>query len=219
MKYLIVFLLGSVVGVAVGAYSMKLYLEDKEHARADAEIEEMRNYYEDMMNDVAVSKDEEETPKPQHFKKGLPDEEAPREDKQKVNYQGFYSDPAEMEHPEDDPYSDEEGDDFIEDMNSFHERNKGRDPRIISIEAAGDLPANIDHQILYYYKYDETVTDEEGMPIEDYERLIGGCLYKYDFVDSDERILFVLNYELDTLYEIEKLDDSWHNIRDEEGYE
>lgn len=221
MKSLIMFLLGGVVGAAVGAYGMKLYLQDKEHARADEEIEEMRKYYENLMDDVVTSKDEEENvPEPQHFKKGLPDEEESRESStQKVNYQGFYLDPAETEYPEEDQYPDEEGDDFVEDMISFHERNKGRDPRIISVEAAGDLPANIDHQILYYYKYDETITDEAGLPIEDYERLIGGCLYKYDFVDNDERILFVLNYDLDTLYEIEKLDEAWHDIRDEEGYE
>lgn len=92
-----------------------------------------------------------------------------------------------------------------------HRKNMNKAPKIISAEAYGELPAHIDTQVLYFYAYDEILVDEddENEPITEPEMLIGDSLTKYGFIDSDERIIFVMNYATDTCYEIQKVDASW----------
>lgn len=92
-----------------------------------------------------------------------------------------------------------------------HQKNKNRSPKIISAEVYGGLPAHIEKKVLYLYSYDETVVDEDNddEPLTEPERLIGDALTKYGFIDNEERIIFVMNYALDTCYEIQKIDASW----------
>lgn len=90
-----------------------------------------------------------------------------------------------------------------------HQKNKNRPPKIISDEAYGELPAHIDKEVLYFFAQDEMLTDDNEEPIEEPERLVGDALTKYGFNESDEMIIFVMNYNLDTCYEIQKLDSSW----------
>lgn len=90
-----------------------------------------------------------------------------------------------------------------------HQKNKNRPPKIISDEAYGELPAYIDKEVLYFFAQDEMLTDDNEEPVEEPERLIGDALTKYGFNESDEMIIFVMNYSLDTCYEIQKLDSSW----------
>ena len=90
-----------------------------------------------------------------------------------------------------------------------HQKNKDRAPRIISADDYANLPAYIDKEVLYFYAYDETLCDDNEEPIEDVGRVVGNALTKYGFVDSDERIIFVMNYATDTCYEIQKIDQSW----------
>ena len=90
-----------------------------------------------------------------------------------------------------------------------HQKNKNRPPKIISDEAYGELPAHIDKEVLYFFAQDEMLTDDNEEPVEEPERLIGDALTKYGFNESDEMIIFVMNYSLDTCYEIQKLDSSW----------
>ena len=90
-----------------------------------------------------------------------------------------------------------------------HQKNKNRPPKIISAEAYGELPAHIDKEVLYFFAQDEMLTDDNEEPVEEPERLVGDSLTKYGFNESDEMIIFVMNYSLDTCYEIQKLDSSW----------
>lgn len=90
-----------------------------------------------------------------------------------------------------------------------HQKNKDRSPKIISAEAYSNLPAYIDQGVLYFYAYDEMLCDDNEEPIEEPERIVGDALTKYGFIDNDERIIFVMNYALDTCYEIQKVDASW----------
>lgn len=90
-----------------------------------------------------------------------------------------------------------------------HQKNKNRPPKIISAEAYGELPAHIDKEVLYFFAQDEMLTDDNEEPVEEPERLVGDSLTKYGFNESDEMIIFVMNYNLDTCYEIQKLDSSW----------
>lgn len=90
-----------------------------------------------------------------------------------------------------------------------HQKNKDRPPKIISADAFSELDAHIETEVLYFYALDEMLCDENEEPIEEPERLVGDCLDKYGFRDNDERLIFVMNYALDTAYEIQKVDSSW----------
>lgn len=90
-----------------------------------------------------------------------------------------------------------------------HQKNKDRPPKIISADAYSNLPAHIEQVVLYFYTYDEVLCEDNEEIVEEPELLIGDALTKYDFIDSDERIIFVMNYAQDTCYEIQKVDASW----------
>lgn len=90
-----------------------------------------------------------------------------------------------------------------------HRKNMNKPPRIISAEDYANLPSYIDQEVLYYYAYDEMLCDENEEPVDEPSDLIGDALEKYGFADSDERLIFVMNYATDTCYEIQKLDQSW----------
>lgn len=125
---------------------------------------------------------------------------------------------AESQHPldqgedgEEDPEDDFEETSPEEEAFEEHQKNKNRSPKIISADDYTNLPAHIDKEVLYFYAYDEVLCDDNEEPIEEPERVVGDALTKYGFVDSDERIIFVMNYAMDTCYEIQKLDASWSN--------
>lgn len=90
-----------------------------------------------------------------------------------------------------------------------HRKNMNKPPKIISVETYSNLPSYIDQQMMYFYSYDEVLCDENEEMIDEPGLLIGDALTKYDFADSDERCIFVMNYATDTCYEIQKVDASW----------
>lgn len=90
-----------------------------------------------------------------------------------------------------------------------HRKNMNKPPKIISAEAYSNLPAHIDQQVMYFYSYDEVLCDENEEMIDEPALLVGDALIKYNFADSDERCIFVMNYATDTCYEIQKIDASW----------
>lgn len=96
-----------------------------------------------------------------------------------------------------------------EQMFDSYQKNKRRRPRIISSEKYSNLPGNVETSVMYYYTNDDTLTDENEEIIDDPETLVGDCLTKYGFADNDETIIFVMNYDLSTCYEIQKVNDSW----------
>lgn len=148
-----------------------------------------------------------------------------------TNYAGMYREKngytesklAEGEHPldqdeeseeaeiDEDEIDDEEFSEETPEESAFndHQRNMNKPPKIISAEAYGDLPAHIEKEVLYYYKLDETLTDDNEDPVDEPERLIGDALHKYGFAENDEQIIFVMNYAMDVCYEIQKFDGSW----------
>lgn len=97
-----------------------------------------------------------------------------------------------------------------EETMAYLAEREGREPKIISETALGELPPGIDHQCLFYWQYDDTLTTEDDEVIEDVERFIGDSLIKYGFSDDDEKIIFVINYELGTVYEIQKYEKAFH---------
>ena len=118
-----------------------------------------------------------------------------------------------VEESSEDVEEEEDDEDDIDGETEFdrsHNENKGRKPRLISASAVRDLPENVDLEELLFYSEDEVLADgntEER--IFDVGALVGDCLTKYDFANSDERVIYVMNYELDTCYEVVKVDGSY----------
>lgn len=94
---------------------------------------------------------------------------------------------------------------------SDHMENKNKPPRIISIDEYTNLDPSIDTQTLYFYHYDMVIADDNDEEIVDYQSLIGDALTKYDFANSDEDVIFVMNYRLGTAYEIERVMGSYRD--------
>lgn len=208
-KNLLIGLFGFVAGIVAGALGSKKYFEKK----ADAEIEDMRQYYKEEKKQIyadfnetlgyIAEEEEEVNPIPQNLeeieeaKKKLAENNA-----RTVNYAEMYKSKTEEE-------SDSYEGSKSEKMNEEYDRNKNKPPRIISYEEAGNLAEHIRAETLFYYTENDVVTDEDGNVIEDYPRLLGDCLEKYDFVDSDEMLIFVMNYELGICYEVQKIIDEF----------
>lgn len=90
-----------------------------------------------------------------------------------------------------------------------HKKNSNRKPKIISASDAAALPEHIEQETLYFYMYDDVLTDEDENDIADPEYLVGDALTKYGFSENDEKIIYVRNYALDTVYEIQKRYETW----------
>ena len=104
----------------------------------------------------------------------------------------------------------EDEDPEVEEIVAHHETNKNRKPRLISARAVHELPDEIDICELQFYTEDEVLADgDTEEKIHDVARLVGDCLQKYDFVNSDERTIYVMNDELSTCYEVVKIDASY----------
>lgn len=114
-------------------------------------------------------------------------------------------DPAESESPEDDD------DGEMEKVHEHHQATKNRKPRIISADAVGDVPAYFDNKNLYFYAWDEVLVDDEDQVVDDPGLLIGDALTKYNFIDNDQMLMFVLNESQSTLYEIAKVKGAWND--------
>jgi len=103
----------------------------------------------------------------------------------------------------------EDEDPGLEDYLKEKAKRENRTPKIITTDEVDALPAYVDQQVLYYYTYDYQFVDDEDNEINDPERLIGSALDDYGFYDRDDRIIFVMNYSLDTCYEVQKVIGSW----------
>lgn len=210
MKNIILFVSGLVIGAGIAYAVCK-----KKFDKAVAELEE---YYKEVDKYRRVKhEDEVEEERPPVLSKE--DRDAIREkqkenrklDEEKINYAGMYRTKngytenvlAEGEYPR------EDGDSSIiteeQQAHEEHQMNKDKPPRIISADSLGELPPYIDHKVLYFYALDETLVSDEDEVLDNVEYFIGDALTKYNFIDNDEVLIFVLNYSLDTCYEIQKV--------------
>lgn len=87
----------------------------------------------------------------------------------------------------------------------FHEDNRDRPPEPISESAIESLPGFFDHQLLYFYAFDETVTNEDECFIDEPGHLLGMVLEETGFIEDDTMTLFVVNYQTDCIYEVQKV--------------
>lgn len=206
---------GTLAGGTIGVVSMKMWLDKKYQAREEKMLEEMREYYKSI-NDSDQKKSRAVNP-------AEPSEVISEKDGDSVKVGGVldttleftvgsnnvdYSKIYGKEESEEDEEEPEE--ESVEELSSYHEKNKNRPPRIISMDKIQELTDQFyDVKTLFYYTKDESLWTEDDEPIEDPESLVGDALTKYDFDVNDERVIYVQNFELDTVYEVTKVD-SYH---------
>lgn len=211
---------GLTVGIIGGVFGTKKYFEkklDEECSKYRAKLEEYygkreayRKVEEMRSEDNSFERDEESE------KEARKEYVRNRDQKEKTNYKDMYKGldhlmNEETENTEIEDEDDVERDDVEEttpEEKAFErqQKNKGRKPRIISTDEYSSLDPSIDQQCLFYYTLSDVLCDENEEPIDDPALFVGDALDKYNFKTSDERVIFVMNYDLDTCYEIQKLD-------------
>lgn len=207
MNKIVIFFGGVIIGGLIGVIGTSSYFKDKYHKFADEEIEEMKKYYKKKYGGVIKNEEVESVSENKEDVKEVSENE-------KVVYNGFFNKPVQVEYEDIDPAEmespmEDECSIIDEQMDEFHKKNWGKEPEIISDEEVGELPPGIERKDLYLYTYDYTLTDENDNEIEDPDKIVGRCLEQYDFYDSDDRSIYVINYNLHTLYEVQKVDASF----------
>lgn len=234
-KSILLFLGGMTLGGGAGVLATRGYFKKKYEEIADAEIQEMDDYFhkknqeliklfEDkskegqglfsVVHEAAVKVKEEYSDISRNEVMAQAKEKLTRNYEQTTNYANMYRSKT----PGYDDLTEEEYEaleNALEDTSEEavaraahedHQANKDRPPKIISEDALGELPGYIDQKTLFFYRLDDTVTDEEDEIVDDPEYLLGDCLDKYNFRESDEKTIFVRNFALDTVYEVQKVE-------------
>ena len=119
---------------------------------------------------------------------------------------------AELGEPDPEDVADGEDEEEKEERtasNIFNEikKNYGRAPRIVKEEDVDETAEGWDVSSLFLYS-NGVVTDEDDNVIdgEALDDMVGDCLTKYDFIHSDEKLIYVQCFKLNTFYEINKFD-------------
>lgn len=219
-KNIIFFIGGAVIGALAGVFGTRRHFDQKYAKMAHESLEIMEEEYQRRLenNYIPVETVKEESNPPIKAET----REALLRNHEGTNYAAVYG----TLHPDSSkknsqvdisrnvttdwtPAPEDEGPE-VEESTARRETNKGRKPRLISARAVHELDDNIDICELQFYTEDEVLAngDTENR-IHDVSRLVGDCLQKYDFVNSDERMIYVMNDELNTCYEIVKIDASY----------
>lgn len=226
----IIFLGGLILGASSGVLATMTYFKNKYSAIADQQIAEMEEYYQrtdeysrisPLPEDNAEINPVNENGEPDRSN-GVLSQEKRDEIKQKLldnyartsnnatNYAAISKEMFENKRAEaesDGADDEDESNEMTpeEEADEEHKANFNKPPRIISLEEYNSLPAYINTETLYFWHYDEILTDDDENEIDDPGRLIGDALTKYDFIDSDESVIFVMNYQTDTAYEVQRV--------------
>lgn len=202
LKYALFFIGGLALGGSAGYVSAKMVLEKKYSDIADQQIADMEEYYEKRMDygrqSTVIFTDDAEINDPEDastIKEKLIDNY-----EKTTNYASIYGS----------VHNDDEDDQDLEKTpediaNEEHQANKNKPPRAISLEEYENLPPYIAKETLYFYHYDEIIADDNEEEVLNPEMLLGNVLNDIDFHDSDEQIIFVMNYATDTVYEVQRV--------------
>ena len=211
----IIFVAGLIVGAGSGVLATWQYFKQKYEAQAQEEIQDALDYIRETQpygykGESIMEDDAEINPTDSNLDEIK--EKLLKNEAQTTNYASMYKnknevDPVQAKFKEAEDLAEVETDEETpeEQANREHQENRNKPPQIISVEEYENLPAYITHETLYYYHYDEIVTDDNDNEIPDPETYIGDALDKYGFRESDEAIIFVMNYATDTAYEIQRV--------------
>lgn len=220
-KSILYFGIGVIAGAVGGTFGTRNYFKKKYSEVADRQINDMENYYNrtDEYARLEISEEDEEVNPTQNAdrSKGPLGKDARDDIKKKLernwqgttNYAAMYNQKKQEEEEATDETEESEEDPGKE-WTEQHKKERNRPPRIISQEEASDLEPRFESEVLYYYTVNDVLVDDYENVVDEPARLIGDALTKYDFVNSDETIIYVLNYELSICYEIQKWDDEYN---------
>lgn len=229
---IIFFIGGAVIGALGGFFGAKMHYEKVYREYAEETVNEMKQLVYGVPKDeeeVSEELEEEINPIKWTDKKAAEVRERLERNRQGTNYAAMYgsvktniggieheeTNSKDAEDPEDDDSETEDPE--LEETIHRHDSAKGRKPHLISADKAAELPAGIDMVELQFYDEDNVLADGDTEErISDVDRVVGDCLRKYGFMDSDERVIYVQNDELDTCYEIIRIDASYEETHPDE---
>lgn len=204
MNKILIFALG------VGVGGTLAYFITKEHFEQIAieEIDEMRDYYREKVEEVEGVKDEGRKIVPESsYKKPLKDVA----DKSKYTQ---YSDMYKSENddrPEESPGDEERPDEHYYDQQEKYEQPDK--PYIISREDYDDTNFHYDKEELGYYVKDDTLCDENEEIISDPDYTVGGdSLTKFGEESEDPDIVYVRNELISTDFKIIRMNESYREV-------
>ena len=167
-----------VIGAGLGFICGKLYTEHK----IEKEWEEEDRYYK------AQKKKKEKEKKSKEEKNIEPEEQ---------------DEPVEEVNPPREETDDDDEKDIVEDAKEIKKTN--RNPKIISKHDANFLPEDIEDEVVFWYTDDNVLVDEDDHELIE-EDTLGNALVKFGFKDNDEeKLLYVMNYKLNTCFEVHKM--------------
>lgn len=210
-------IVGLLLGAGAGVLATKKYYQKKSIDEVNTELEKIHEAqygtYENKAEEYKSENNEKPSVDKLSYTKHMKDEH------EKTNYQAMYR--AEKLAKDATDRAENDNDSEIDnDDESFEEydraKTKDRPPICISAEALGEVPEYYDHVELNYYAYDDILTDENDNVIEDRERFLGNCMKKFGFDENEEDQLFVQNFELSTVYEIQKFDAAFESMEEYE---
>lgn len=233
VKSILLFVGGIVIGGTAGIFGTNKYYQNKYQKQYEEDRTYLEEYYHRTdeyareshdEDDVNSSEDFDDTVNAETRSGGRMSDEERAEIKRKLNknwegttnYAGMYRGGRAEINPIDDAAESENSlDQEEEDVFDDHQKNKNRPPKIISEETFNELPEHIEKEVLFYYTYDEVMCTEENVEIQDPETLIGDALTRFGFGlnENEEQRIFVMNYSLDTCYDIQKIN-GWSSMSD-----
>ena len=248
-KAAIIFGVGAGVGAVIGSVVTYIVAVKKKYAELDKKIEEcnmeletVRSEKENLQKDLDVAHEklfEEHVRKRENSDYSITLEEyAKLYHANGDSFDGIDAtrrvDPAETEHPEEDPVGEDieeenyipdaagnlEGDleeadaaeddglvDPEEELSRFVNEmaRQKRPPKLITFEAFDNEYRGVyEKETLYYYVYDDVLATEDEEEVTDVASLVGDALDKFGFRDNNEEVIYVRNFVLMTDYEIIK---------------
>ena len=221
---------GSTAGIGVYGYMKRKYEKelDELHARLDSILAPVPEEEDDVPSEYKrVKKEEpkdadEEAPKLTKDDMNKIREKLRRNNAETIAYSKMYESPkdivdaqADADAENGEPIPGEEESEEPEKgseakvTNIFEEVKKGkaRAPRIVKESEVDANPEGWDVIALFLYN-DGTITNEEDVVYDDEmkQKMLGNCLTKYDFVNSEEKLIYVQCFEMNAFYEINKFD-------------
>lgn len=204
MKNIAIFLAGVAVGGVAGYFIGKIRTEKKVKKTWNKNIKE--EYDPERLKKYAKTEEEEKPEREEKEKvRELRNQEKKEGNTHKTDYTSFYQKKGPNEDTVDESVEGEDGPEIDLEADEYHEKNKHRKPKLISMEDFGNLPASYECENLWYYPEEDVLKDEDDNVIEDYQRILGDCLQKFGFDRNEEEEIIVQNFELDTAYDIVKV--------------
>lgn len=199
LKCALIFTSGVLAGGGISALIFKKKYEKIYREKAEKELAEMDDYYQNLLN-AGYTEDIEKEEEEENFQEVVTKKPNVSHEKRKGSFATDYTkcfgervDPAEREHPEEDA--------------PVRER---REPKIIRKDQFGS--DGYAQRVLYYYTEDDDLTPEgenfgEIIECDEVKDTIGNALIKYGFADegNTDREMYVRNFDRKTDYCIIKV--------------